>query len=207
MSDEQLVTAVVERWRQAWEAADAEELKALWAQSHPCVTYQPTELEVPLTSYAEIADYCDRVCGMMRNAMLTAEWRTLGVVVDVLSSDTAFAFAPFEHLIQGVAGEFGGEHYGRGRASFTLIKSCGEWKIVHYEDSISMHFILPAVYRVQRPSLEQCISLIQTSQAEKCLPLLKQLLEPIPHTELSRANRPLAQIPGLDETSVSDCLR
>jgi uncharacterized protein (TIGR02246 family) len=193
MSDTARVAAVVESWRQAFEASDAEGLKALWAQTHPGVTYQPTERETPLTSFSEISDYYDQACTLLRSKA----WRIWDVQVDVLSPDTAFAFALMDMLVEANDPQQPGEHYWQGRVSFVLTKRDGDWKIVHYEDSTLNRYLVTAAQRVQRPSLEKCISLIQAGQPGPCLPLLVQLMEPISSGDLSRANQAAATDPAI----------
>lgn len=185
MTDEDQVAAVVENWRRAEEASDAEGLKALWAQTHSRLTYQPTELEAPLTSFAEISDYYDRACGSVRSKV----WRTWDVVVDVLSSNVAFAFAPMDMLFQT---ENCDEQYWKGRASFIMIKVNCDWKIVHYEDSTIMQYFVPIVYRVQHPIVEKCISHVESGRLQQCADLLHEMLRPIPPGKLAEAMRPPA---------------
>lgn len=176
------VEDVVEQWRARFEASDASGMKELWDQGHAPLTYLPTERETAMTSWPDINDYYDRVCGSLK----VKEWRTWDVVADVTSDTTAFAFAYTDFIYQSAAQPGAGDQYWQGRISFHLIRSDGgAWKIVHYEDSTLMQWMLPLVQEYQRPRLQAIASLVKSGEKEKALAALSALQEPIPFTELT----------------------
>ena len=194
MRDDEEIAAVVESWRRHFEASDADGLKGLWAQDHPRLTYLPTEAEKPLTTFAEISAYYDTPTAVLQ----VDRWRTWDVVVDVMTADAAFAWAFTSMAFRATAeGHPPGDHYWQGRVSFTLLKRGGAWKIVHYEDSTLMPYLVPIAQDLQRPIIDQGISLIETGQANASVALFRSLLDPIAFGRLTLANATPATAPSL----------
>lgn len=177
---------VVERWRSCFEASDAEGLKSLWLRDHPTLTYLPTEREEVITTWANIAAYYDRVTGVLD----VVKWRTWDVVADVVSPDTAFAFAYTDMYYKSKAQPELGRQYWQGRVSFHLKKSGDEWKVIHYEDSTLMQWMLPLVTELQRPSLQQAIDQIKGGKLDDAIRTIEALTEPIPFSRLTSIAQP-----------------
>lgn len=195
MTDREKVAAVVESWRANFEASNAERLKSLWAQDHPVLTYLPTEAELPLTKFADIAAYYDHATTVLR----IREWRTWDVVVDVMTPDTAFAWAFTSMAFQApdAEGHPPGDHYWQGRVSFTMLKRGGEWKIVHYEDSTLMQYMVPVAQSLQRSTVEKAASLIAAGNGDQAIALLQALLQPIAFGALTHINTQPAADPSI----------
>lgn len=177
---------VVERWRSCFEASDAEGLKSLWLQDHPTLTYLPTEREAVMTSWPDIEAYYNRVAGSLN----VVRWRIWDVVSDVTSDNSAFVFAYTDMYYESKVQSEKGRQYWQGRVSFHLTKAAGEWKIVHYEDSTLMQWLLPLVSELQLPRLREVVDAVRSGNSDEAIRLLDALAEPVPFYELTAIAQP-----------------
>ena len=128
MSDEEDVEAVIRRWHAAISTGAAAPLKALWDQDYDGLIYIAEENNEPLTDWASINAYYDELL----SAPVT--WSIDGLTVGVLG-DGAWAYLTF--VAAGRVEALQHDFVWNGRNSFFLRKSGGEWKIVHYHESLS----------------------------------------------------------------------
>jgi len=175
-ADLQTVADVVEQWRARFEASDAEGMKALWDRDHAPLTYLPTEREKVMTNWSEINDYYDRVCGSLD----VTEWRVWDVIVDLISEQSAFAFAfaYTDFIYQSRMNREAGDQYWEGRISFHVHRRDGAWKIIHYEDSTLMQWMIPLVSRWQATRIDAIEAAVRSGDSALALDLLGALRTP-----------------------------
>jgi hypothetical protein len=118
------------------------------------------------------------------------KWRIWDVVSDVISDDTAFAFAYTDMYYVSKAQPDKGRQYWQGRVSFHLKKSAGEWKVIHYEDSTLMQWLLPLAAELQLPRLREVADAVRAGNSDEAIRLLDVLAEPIPFYELTAIAQP-----------------
>jgi uncharacterized protein (TIGR02246 family) len=128
--ERQQVEALIRQWGSAFAAADVEGVKALWDQNYPQLVYVAEESNDHMTSWAEINNYLDAIPG----AIISVEMNIDNVMVDVIG-DAAYAYLTFvaNAHIKGVDNPMKFE----GRDTFVLRKTGGQWKIIHYHESLS----------------------------------------------------------------------
>ncbi|MET0657577.1 MAG: nuclear transport factor 2 family protein [Steroidobacteraceae bacterium] len=176
------VAAVVDARRRSFVESNAPGLKSLWAQDYPSLSYLATEQQDVFTTWEDIARYYDFACGILR----TKDWRVWNLQVSLLSPTSAFARAQMQFLYDCLAPDHPpGLHLWRGRISFGFIRQDDHWKIVHYEDSTLLQWVLPLAQRFQRPLLDQAIELINDGDRGGALALLEKLKEEIAFPQLT----------------------
>lgn len=186
MDDRTLIANIPERWRACFEASDAEGLKALWAKDHTPLTYLPTERDAVFTTWQEIADYYDRVAG----GLDVIRWRVWDVVADLVTSDTGFAFAYTDMYYRSKAQPDAGDQYWQGRVSFHAKRTADGWKVVHYEDSTLMQWMLPLAQQYQAPRLDALAEAVRAGRQGDALAAIEALRQPIQFWELTAVAKP-----------------
>ena len=128
MSDEAEVTAVIRNWHLAINSGDAAALKGVWDQEYAGLVYIAEENNEPLRDWPSINQYYDQLLAA------PVKWSIDALEVGVVG-DAAWAYLSFvaEGRVEALAHDF----VWNGRNSFFLRKSAGEWKIVHYHESLS----------------------------------------------------------------------
>ena len=128
--DKQQIQAVIESWKDGFVAKDMEKVKSLWDQSYPQLLYIAEENDDELTTWAAINDYYNAVPG----AVKSLDWRIDPPTIDVFG-DGAFVYLTF-HVNADIEG-IDHEMTFNGRDTFVLRKTGGQWKIIHYHESLS----------------------------------------------------------------------
>ena len=128
MSEDADVKDVVRAWHRAISSGDAAALKALWDQDYEGLIYIAEENNEPLTDWASINAYYDELLAA------PVKWSIDGLQVGV-EGDAAWVYLTFvaEGRVEALQHDF----VWNGRNSFFLRKSGGDWKIVHYHESLS----------------------------------------------------------------------
>jgi hypothetical protein len=128
MSEEDTVEAVIRTWHRAISSGDGASLKGAWDQEYDGLVYIAEENNGALTDWPSINAYYDDLLSA------PVSWTTGDVKVGV-AGDAAWAFLTFvaEGRVEALQHDF----VWNGRNSFVLRKSGGQWKIVHYHESLS----------------------------------------------------------------------
>ena len=128
--EKQQVEAVIEVWRSAFEAKDMDRLKGLWDQGYPQLLYIAEENNDHLGDWAAISKYYDAIPGLVE----TMDWKIDNLMVDVIGD---FAYAYHTFLVKAEAKDIDNPLVADGRNTFVLRKTGGQWKIIHYHESLS----------------------------------------------------------------------
>jgi len=128
MNDEEAVEAVIRRWHEAINSQDAAALKTVWDREYGGLVYIAEENNDPLTDWASINAYYDAPLSV------PVRWSIDGLKVGV-SGEGAWAYLTF--VAAGYIDALKHDFIWNGRNSFFLHKVRGEWKIVHYHESLS----------------------------------------------------------------------
>ena len=130
----QQVVAVIEEWKAALSRNDVARVKRLWDQDYSNLLYIAEENNDAVKGWKGVSDYYDGLAKAVRRA----DWRVDNLVVDVIG-DAAFAYCTFvvKALIAGVDNGKDREMVFDGRDTFVLHHKGGQWKIIHYHESLS----------------------------------------------------------------------
>ena len=128
--DKQQVEGVIRQWQTAIAAIDMERVKALWDQSYPQLIFIAEENNEHLLDWASIAKYYDALPPVVEKV----EWKLDNLKVDVIG-DAAYAYYTFviDVDVKGV------DHTRTFdiRDTFILRRTGGQWKIIHFHESLS----------------------------------------------------------------------
>jgi ketosteroid isomerase-like protein len=127
--DKQQVQGVIEEWERALQAASPGRLKALWDQSYPQLLYIAEENDDALTDWGAIDKYYDALPQFVEKM----DGKFDNLTVDVIG-DAAYAYITF---VMNVDVKGGGPMVFNGRNTFVLRKTGGQWKMIHYHESLS----------------------------------------------------------------------
>lgn len=129
--DRAQVSAVLDRFATGWRNADTEVLKNIWDREYPDSSYIASEKDSALFGHSAIAEYYD-------NALATFPITSMEISnVKMSGMDTlAHAFCDIAIGFQ----MNNQEHLVHPRATFVLRKRGGEWRVVHYHESIKWEF-------------------------------------------------------------------
>jgi ketosteroid isomerase-like protein len=182
------VIEAVEKWRQAFEATDPEQLKGLWERDHPTVSYLPTESSTILRAMADIDAYYDNMCQILKD--LAFRWHVWDLCVDTVEHAIAFADCYFEMNSP--------LSYWQGRASFIFKKKADGWRLIHYQDSTVMDWMLPAASRYIETKLQGIGTALSTSELAEVERLIGEANRPIGMADLPKVEKSERQIPGFN---------
>ncbi len=124
------VESVIQEWRTAFSGTDVPRLEALWDQSYSKLLYIPEENDDPLSSWAAIDEYYNALSGMVGRLDIAID----NLTVDV-GGEMAFAYLTFR--AEADVPSMSRTLHANGRNTFVLRKTGGEWKIVHFHESLS----------------------------------------------------------------------
>ena len=124
------VGAVIQEWKSAFGAKDMERVKALWDQDYPQLIYIPEESNEALSGWYAISKYYDAIPDLVESM----EWVRESLMVDVLG-DVAHAY--FANLNTAKVNGIDNVMSFDVRDTFILKKKGGQWKIIHYHESLS----------------------------------------------------------------------
>ena len=128
--EKNLVEEVIQEWLLALNANDGGKLKALWDQSYDQIIYIAEENDQAIFGWPDVNNYYDNlVLGVER-----ADWQSTSLVVDVLG-DVAYAYLTF--ALDTRQKDLDRDMVFRGRNTFIFHKVAGQWKIIHYHESLS----------------------------------------------------------------------
>ncbi len=128
--DKQQVESVIQDWRSAFASKDVARVKSLWDQGYSQLLYIAEENNDHLSSWAAIDEYYNAIPGMVGNM----DWSIDNLTVDVIG-DMAYAYLTFH--VEADVPSLSRTLEANGRNTFVLRKTGGQWKIIHYHESLS----------------------------------------------------------------------
>ena len=128
--EKQQVEKVIQEWNTGLNNKDVPRLKSVWDQSYPQLIYIAEENNDPLLDWDSISKYYDALTGMVESL----NFRLDNLTIDIFG-DAAYAYLSFlaKARITGVDHEMTFD----GRNTFVRRKTGGQWKIIHYHESLS----------------------------------------------------------------------
>ena len=127
--DIEAVKAVIEEWKAALSACDVERVKKVWDESYDGLTYIAEENNDALHGWAGVEGYYNGLADVTR-----ADWEMDNLKIDVLG-DAAWVYITY--VVEAHLQNFGRTMVFPGRNTFILRRVGGEWKIIHYHESLS----------------------------------------------------------------------
>ncbi len=127
--DKQAVEAVIQEWMSALNAGDIEGVKGVWDKSYDSLVFIAEENDDALHGWSGVDGYYDGLAGVTR-----ADWKMDNLKIDVLG-DAAWAYLTF--VVEADIKDFNRTMVFPGRNTFILRKVGGQWKIIHYHESLS----------------------------------------------------------------------
>jgi uncharacterized protein (TIGR02246 family) len=128
--DKSQVEAVIREWNEAFVATDPARLKGIWDNDYPQLMYIAEENNDCLRGSDAIATYY----GGIPDFVESIDFSLTETTVDAIG-DMAYAYVEFlaKASIKGVDHQMTFQ----GRNTFVLRKTGGQWKIIHYHESLS----------------------------------------------------------------------
>ena len=127
--DEQQVQEVIDRWMSALNACDTEAVKTVWDESYSDLIYIAEENNDALHGWEGVEGYYNGLADVSE-----ADWEMDNVKIDVMG-DVAWVYLTY--VVKAHLMSFGRTMVFPGRNTFILRKTVGEWKIIHYHESLS----------------------------------------------------------------------
>ena len=126
--EKERVLAVIEEWRAAMAAGDAEKAMSLWDQSYTQPVFMAPDFSHALPDFATIRQvYTEQTEGMAGS-----QWTLSDVVENVLGE------AAFVHCYVSIEAQFEGNAISfRDNNTFVLRNVEGQWKIILYHEGVS----------------------------------------------------------------------
>lgn len=128
--DKSQVEAVIREWRASFVAKDVGRLKNLWDKDYPQLIYIAEEDNAAHRGFDAISKYYGNVPEFVKSL----DWTIKETTVDVIG-DMAYAYVEFlvKADIKGIDHQMTFD----GRDTFILRKRAGQWKFIHYHESLS----------------------------------------------------------------------
>lgn len=146
--DETAIRGKLEIYRQAWLHTDIERFKSLWEPAYPRLTYMPMERAKVLRDWSSIVAYWESILPITR----MERWDIGEVVMDFLSEDTAWVFCEHAFAYRVTDGTQSGLQPYEARTTHVFRAIQGDWRVIHYEDSIQWFASSDAARRVTAPA-------------------------------------------------------
>mgnify|MGYP006271950025 CR=1 FL=1 len=120
-------------YRQAWLASDIDLFSSIWDETYPNLTFMPMERARILRGWESIIEYWKTILPITR----MERWDITNSIIDFLASDVAWVFCEHEFAYRVTDGTQEGLQEYEARTTHIFRRtSDGEWKVIHYEDSI-----------------------------------------------------------------------
>jgi ketosteroid isomerase-like protein len=130
MSEEEAVEATIRQWHKAIASNDGATLKGLWDQSYGNLVFVVEENNQAYFDWPSIEAYYDAQTAGPEQFAWTIDGLRVGV-----EGDGAWAYLTF--TASGFIPELDYGLTANGRNSYFLHKVGGEWKLIHYHESLS----------------------------------------------------------------------
>ena len=127
--DVQQVQEVIDQWMSALNACDTEAVKKVWDESYSDLIYIAEENNDALHGWEGVEGYYNGLADVSE-----ANWEMDNVKIDVMG-DVAWVYLTY--VVKAHLMSFGRTMVFPGRNTFILRKTVGEWKIIHYHESLS----------------------------------------------------------------------
>ena len=124
------VESVLQEWRSAFAAKDMGRVKSLWDQSYSQLLYIAEENDDHLSGWAAIDEYYNAIPGLVGDM----DWAIDNLTVDV-GGDMAYAYLTFH--VEASVPSLSRTLVANGRNTYVLRRTGGQWKIIHYHESLS----------------------------------------------------------------------
>ena len=128
--EKQRIEAVIEEWKSAFGALDADRLSAVWDRDYPQPIFIGEEINEALRGSEAISRNYREVLALV----VSLDWKIGDLTIDVFG-DVAWAY--FTYLVKAEVKGFENPMVSDGRNSLILRKSGGQWKIIHFHESLS----------------------------------------------------------------------
>jgi ketosteroid isomerase-like protein len=129
-NEKKAVEAVIKEWLDALNKNDAKRVRATWDSTYPHLIYIAEENNDAIHGWAGVEGYY----GGLERDVSRADWKIDNLKIDVLG-DVAWVYLTFvveAHIIP-----FNRTMVFPGRNTFILRKVKGQWKFIHYHESLS----------------------------------------------------------------------
>ena len=130
VQDKQQVESVIQEWRSAFAAKDMAGVKSLWDQSYSQLLYVAEENNDHLSGWAAIDEYYNAIPDLVGDM----DWALDNLTVDV-GGDMAYAYITFR--VEASVPSLNRTVIANGRNTFVLRRTGGQWRIIHYHESLS----------------------------------------------------------------------
>ena len=124
------VAAVIRDWQTAFTAKTAEGLQSLWDEDYPQLIYIAEEDNDAHRGFDSISKYYSNIPAFVQSI----EWTIKETSIDVIG-DMAYAYIEF--LAKGEITGIDHQLTFDGRNTFILRKRQGQWRFIHYHESLS----------------------------------------------------------------------
>ena len=128
--DKSQIESVIREWQAAATAKDVDRLKNLWDKDYPQLLYIAEEDTDAHRGFDGISNYY----GNLPGAVNSMDWTIKETTVDVIG-DMAYAYVEF--LVKADINGIDHEMVFDGRDTFILRRTGGQWKFIHYHESLS----------------------------------------------------------------------
>lgn len=147
--DEAALRGKLAIYRQAWLRSDLEGFASLWDSAYPRLTYMPMERAKILRDWSSIIQYWETILPMTR----MERWDVGDVTIDFITPDVAWVFSEHEFAYRVTDGSQEGLQAYEARTTHVFrAVGDGDWKVIHYEDSIQWFASSDAGRRSVKPA-------------------------------------------------------
>lgn len=147
--DEATIRGKLALYRKAWLASDLDLFASLWDSTYPRVTFMPMERAKILRDWPSIIQYWQTILPMTR----MERWDVGEITIDFLTSSVAWVFSEHEFAYRVTDGSQEGLQAYEARTTHVFrADGSGDWKVIHYEDSIQWFASSDAARRAASPA-------------------------------------------------------
>lgn len=147
--DEAAIRAKLAIYRKAWLGSDLQLFASLWDETYPRVTYMPMERAKILRDWPSIIEYWQTILPITK----MERWEVGEIFIDFLSPELAWVFSEHEFAYRVSDGSQEGLQAYEGRTTHVFrAAGSGDWKVIHYEDSIQWFASSDAARRAASPA-------------------------------------------------------
>ena len=147
--DEAAIRAKLQIYRKAWLGSDLELFASLWDETYPRVTFMPMERAKILRDWPSIIQYWQTILPITK----MERWDVGEILIDFLTPELAWVFSEHEFAYRVTDGTQEGLQAYEARTTHVFrADGAGDWKVIHYEDSIQWFASSDAARRVASPA-------------------------------------------------------
>lgn len=147
--DEATIRGKLAIYRQAWLHSDLERFASLWDSMYPRVTFMPMERAKILKGWPSIIQYWQTILPMTK----MERWDVGEVTIDFITPEVAWVFSEHAFAYRVTDGSQDGLQAYEARTTHVFrADGNGDWKVIHYEDSIQWFASSDAARRDATPT-------------------------------------------------------